>query len=67
MTTFLATDRHGASRRGVLANVVGMLLAWQQQHRARANLARLDDHMLRDIGLTPADAQYESSKPFWRD
>jgi uncharacterized protein YjiS (DUF1127 family) len=30
-------------------------------------LADLDSHMLCDIGLSPADAQIECAKPFWRD
>jgi uncharacterized protein YjiS (DUF1127 family) len=67
MTTTLATNRHSAPRRGRLASVVGMVLSWQRRHRARASLARLDAHMLRDIGLSPGDARAEMSKPFWRD
>lgn len=67
MTTTLATHRHSAPRRGPLAAMVGAVLAWQRRHRARASLARLDAHMLRDIGLSPGDAHAEISKPFWRD
>jgi uncharacterized protein YjiS (DUF1127 family) len=67
MTPTVATHRHSAPRRGLLAAVVGAVLSWQQRHRARATLARLDDHMLRDIGLSLSDAQVEISKPFWRD
>ncbi|MGH6903812.1 MAG: DUF1127 domain-containing protein [Geminicoccaceae bacterium] len=29
-------------------------------------MAQLSDHMLRDIGLTRADAWAEADKPFWR-
>ena len=36
------------------------------RRRDRCLLARLDDHLLRDIGLSPDDAQSEAAKPFWR-
>jgi uncharacterized protein YjiS (DUF1127 family) len=32
----------------------------------RRILAMLDDHMLKDIGLTRMDVEREISKPFWR-
>ena len=38
--------------------------AWRR-HRSRTLLASLDDHMLKDIGLTRADAEREAQKPFW--
>lgn len=37
------------------------------RRRTRNRLAMLDDHILRDIGLTPEDAAVEIAKPFWRD
>jgi uncharacterized protein YjiS (DUF1127 family) len=40
---------------------------WRRRSRERAELATLDDHSLRDIGITRADADYLSSKPFWRE
>jgi uncharacterized protein YjiS (DUF1127 family) len=67
MTTTLATPRNGTPQRGLFAEAVGAVLSWQRRHRARASLARLDAHMLRDIGLSLGDAQAEISKPFWRD
>jgi uncharacterized protein YjiS (DUF1127 family) len=48
-------------------SVVATLRAWRQRLRERDQLARLDDRMLSDIGLTRADAQYLASKPFWRE
>lgn len=47
--------------------VVDMLLLWRERARQRSKLARLDDRMLRDIGVTRADAARELGKPFWRD
>jgi uncharacterized protein YjiS (DUF1127 family) len=34
--------------------------------RSRDELLRLDDRMLKDIGITRVDALYEAGKPFWR-
>jgi hypothetical protein len=33
--------------------------------RQRSSLARLDDHLLRDIGLTPETAKAEADRPLW--
>jgi uncharacterized protein YjiS (DUF1127 family) len=40
-------------------------LTWTDRARQRRQLAALSDHMLRDIGLTRADAWAEADKPFW--
>jgi uncharacterized protein YjiS (DUF1127 family) len=40
---------------------------WRRRSRERAQLAALDDRMLKDIGLTRADAEFLSNKPFWRE
>jgi uncharacterized protein YjiS (DUF1127 family) len=50
-----------------VTSVVKTLLAWAIRHRSRRNLARLDDHMLRDIGLDRLAARQECAKPFWQD
>ena len=39
---------------------------WSRRRRTRLSLAKLDNYMLRDIGLTRAEARQESSLPFWR-
>ncbi len=41
--------------------------AWRMRARARGDLARFDDHILKDIGLSRADVYRETSKPFWRE
>lgn len=33
--------------------------------RSRKGLMRLDDHLLRDIGVTREEAQAEASRPIW--
>jgi uncharacterized protein YjiS (DUF1127 family) len=48
-------------------HVVATLREWRRRSRARAELAALDDRMLKDIGLTRADAEFLANKPFWRE
>lgn len=51
---------------GVAAKALDTLFAWQRRLSDRVALQSLDDRMLRDIGLSRADVEFESSKPFWR-
>ena len=39
---------------------------WLKRGRERAELARLDATMRRDIGVTPSEVEREIKKPFWR-
>jgi len=41
------------------------LLRWQELARQRAQLGELDDHLLRDMGITRAGARMEATRPFW--
>ncbi|RCX32350.1 DUF1127 domain-containing protein [Thioalbus denitrificans] len=50
----------------VLHRGIVLLLEWNQRARQRRQLARLDDYLLRDIGLSRVDAEQEARKPFWR-
>lgn len=40
---------------------------WRRRMHDRARLAELDERMLKDIGLTRADAEFLINKPFWRE
>ena len=42
------------------------LMLWQERASERHALAHLDEHALKDIGLTHAEAVREADKPFWR-
>jgi len=33
--------------------------------RTRRRLVELEPHLLRDIGITRLDAEFEANKPFW--
>ena len=52
---------------GIVGRVFATLREWRRRAHDRAELAKLDHRMLRDIGLTKADAEFLSSKPFWRE
>ena len=56
----------GRSLRRALNVIRATMQRWQQRSRERAALARLDDRMLRDIGVTRGDVWRELNKPFWR-
>jgi uncharacterized protein YjiS (DUF1127 family) len=47
--------------------VLATLRQWRRRIREREQLARFDDRMLCDIGLTRADAEFLINKPFWRE
>ena len=64
-----ALRRHAA--RDALSDAAEWVFAtwreWRRRTRERAQLAGLDERMLRDIGLTRADAEFLANKPFWRE
>jgi uncharacterized protein YjiS (DUF1127 family) len=64
VTRALPTELPPLSR--LLVSVALRLAAWETRRRGRHALARLDDHLLRDIGLSPDHALTECAKPFWR-
>ena len=39
--------------------------AWRR-YRSRQRISELDGHMLKDIGVSFAEAEAEANKPFWR-
>ena len=59
----LARKHRGWARLAGAARVVRFWLARSRQRRA---LATLDDHLLRDIGLTRDAARRECAQPFWK-
>ena len=46
--------------------ILETLLVWQERGQQRRHLAALDDHLLRDMGISRADAAREAATPFWR-
>jgi uncharacterized protein YjiS (DUF1127 family) len=56
-----------ASSRPSLRHRLAMTLAvWRARIAARRHLAAMDVRSLRDLGVSPAAAAYESGKAFWQ-
>jgi uncharacterized protein YjiS (DUF1127 family) len=60
-------DLRGASHHGEAprAGFWAMLRSAWRRHRTRGCLADLDAHLLKDIGVSYAEAEAEANKPFW--
>ena len=50
---------------GLRQRVALRLAVWRGRIAARRCLARMDARSLRELGISPAAAAYESGKPFW--
>jgi len=46
--------------------IVVMLQQWLQRLRTRVDIRELDDHLLKDVGLTRLDIEAECRKHFWQ-
>ncbi len=51
---------------GLPRRILDTLLLWQERHSQRRQLMRMDDRLLKDIGVSRARARAEFDKPFWR-
>lgn len=47
-------------------STVTLMARWQDHRRGRRMLMEMDEHLLKDIGISRADAYRESHKSFWR-
>jgi uncharacterized protein YjiS (DUF1127 family) len=65
-TVSLNTGRPSFSLPDAVHQAAALLARWRRRVADRRSLARLDDFMLRDIGLARAEVEMEVSKPFWR-
>lgn len=59
-------DQRLPSPATVVAAAWRTLIRWQRRHDYRWKLARMEDRLLADIGMTREQADTESRKPFWR-
>lgn len=67
-STFLAFLRAAVSvAAGNLLKAGEATQPWYYRWRQRHALMRLDDHLLKDIGVSRADAEHEAAKPFWKE
>jgi uncharacterized protein YjiS (DUF1127 family) len=56
--------RPGRAR--LAARLLDLVFAWEDRVMQRRTLMHLDEHQLKDIGLTRGGAEQEWRKPFWR-
>ena len=49
----------------VVSSPFALLAVWGERLKQRAALAEMDDRMLKDIGLSRADALAEALEPYW--
>lgn len=71
-----ATTIHAAARKAaaapaeswgsLLGDLYLLLEGWVERRRQRRALLGLSDALLKDIGVSRADALREARKPFWR-
>jgi uncharacterized protein YjiS (DUF1127 family) len=54
-------------RPGLVRRALLTLTVWRERVRMRRHLAQMDARSLRDAGISPAAAAFESGKPFWRE
>jgi uncharacterized protein YjiS (DUF1127 family) len=66
LTLALRLGRRTAITSTVFPRLLAALLRMHERWHQRQDLRELDDHLLRDIGITRAQARREASKPFWR-
>jgi uncharacterized protein YjiS (DUF1127 family) len=46
-------------------SVLGTLTRWRALRRERLALAQLEPAALKDLGISPAQAEQEAKRPFW--
>ncbi|MBD9481605.1 DUF1127 domain-containing protein [Pseudomonas sp. PDM14] len=56
---------HFSTIHKAVAAAVRQLRRWWQLAQQRHRLALLDEHALKDIGITRAEAEQEAQRPFW--
>jgi uncharacterized protein YjiS (DUF1127 family) len=56
-----------SGRAAPFRHIGSTLRSWRRRLRERDQLARLDERMLADIGITRADAEFLINKPFWKE
>ncbi|KAA0588900.1 DUF1127 domain-containing protein (plasmid) [Azospirillum oryzae] len=61
-----AADRVTRVASRPLWRLLDVLFSAMERRKQRHALMRLDDHQLKDIGVSRSEVEQEVSKPFWR-
>lgn len=59
-------QRTQSTTNSVFSTALKRVNLWFERSESRRQLARLDDQLLRDIGITRHQARIEANKPFWQ-
>ncbi|MDD0842462.1 DUF1127 domain-containing protein [Pseudomonas sp. Gutcm_11s] len=59
-------QQNPASGGSLPLRAIGTLLLWQRRISSRRELAKLDERLLADAGISTYDRAIEVDKPFWR-
>jgi uncharacterized protein YjiS (DUF1127 family) len=51
---------------GLVQRLKSRLAVWRERVRMRQVLATIDARTLRELGISPEQAGFEASQPFWR-
>jgi len=55
------------SRDPLPRRLLALLRLWHHRATSRSQLRQLDEHLLRDIGISRETARFVADKPFWRE
>ena len=60
-------ERIGRWSATAATSITSTIREWNRRQRTRKALLEMSDHLLKDIGISRADALREGSKAFWKD
>jgi uncharacterized protein YjiS (DUF1127 family) len=67
LSSDLQFQPHNPAAGGLLPlRMLGTLLLWQRRISSRRELAKLDERLLADAGISTYERAIEVGKPFWR-
>lgn len=62
-----APPRRASALELLADSLIRHILTWRERVRQRRALAAVDDWVLKDMGVSRADAMSECDKAFWRE
>jgi uncharacterized protein YjiS (DUF1127 family) len=67
ITFSTARTAPSTSKETFVHRITSVLGEWRERMVARAQLAQMSEHQLKDIGLSRNDAVFEAQKPMWAE
>ena len=68
MSTFTKVQKNISPLKieALLIKLFDTLQLWIERHQQRKQLSQLNEHLLKDIGISHSEVWHETQKPFWR-